>query len=202
LYLFLYRWHLLYYLTDKFTRKMKIKTFIIFALFIFFNYSVYSEDKKEAIKEYKLYDELRTLKDSCGDTGKEINEIVLSLVQLDIRKNTQNYIDYINLTKIEKEINDVTKGAYNLLLILDYERVIYQNNISNNKLNFVHNHSRTHIQFMLNVKLERAITNAKEYRIKIQNTTAVIAVNKSLEMMIKLQKWSKLNNNSGLIWVP
>jgi hypothetical protein len=170
---------------------MKIKTIIILTLIISFNYSVYSEDKKDAIKKYTLYEELRAIVDNFPNTANSIRAIKVELLKLKTEQNNKNAF-YVG--KTVEEINDVGNAAMNLLVCLSYEAVIYRSNISHPLLIYTHNNSREFFIKKLELDLNFAVRHLKEDRIKIQNTAAVIAINKSLELLYKLQKWVLTNS--------
>ena len=170
---------------------MKIKNLLILTLFISFNYSVHSEDKKEAIKEYKLYEELKTRVVDFTNSDDEIKEIINELLKLKTEENSSNaFYGY----KILESIRDVKAATMNLSVCLSYEEVIYRTNISHELLIFTHNNSRDYFMVGLKIELEDATKLLKRTRIKITNLTAVLAVNKSLELMDKLEKWVITNS--------
>ena len=80
---------------------MKIKTLLILTLLTSFNYSVYSEDKKDAIKEYKLDEELNTILKKYVKSIEETNGIREKLLKLvDGRPKSQNHIKYKYISSV------------------------------------------------------------------------------------------------------
>ena len=187
--------------THKFSNIMKIKTLLILTLFISFNYSVYSEDKIDAIKEYTLGGEILRMAINYQKSVKEIDDIGETLLELVISTKisaksitkSQNYIDSDNLIKIRSEIRGIEIKIRNLMNCLRYEKVIYQQNISNKSLRAVHSVNRVYFFKHLEHYIKRGLVTVKNHKIKIQNTTAVIAINKNLDLLTKLKEWAELN---------
>ena len=181
---------------------MKIKNLLILTLFISFNYSVHSEDKKEAIKKYKLYDELQTITDKLRVTSKEFVEIRDALLEIAGRQNSETFTTYDNMDKTVGEFDDVEDRAHNLLIFLSLEETILRQNISNVSLIGKHNLCRRHFIKSLERKLDLFVSLTKLRRVRIENTAAVIAVNKSLELVAELQKWLLINKKPVLKAFP
>ena len=185
-------------------KKMKINNILIFALFISFNYSVYSEDNKEAKKGYNLSDELEAIIFNLKVTSKEFVEISGDLLKTARHENSGNFTTYDNMDEIVDEFDDVINRAYNLLIFLSYERTIllFRENTSNVSLIDKHNFCRRYFIENLESKLDIFVKRTKLRRIRIQNTTAVIAINKSLELVAELQKWLVINKKPVLKALP
>ena len=178
---------------------MKIKNLLILTLFISFNYSVHSEDKKDAIKEYKLYEELDTIMNNYSESIEETDEIREILFKLVDGPKSQNYINYDNVLEICMDFHDIKMKTRNLMLCLSYEKVIYQQNISNKLLRATHSVNRVYFINILEQAINSGVKAVKNRRIKIQNATAVIAINKNLELLSKIKEWVLINKNKPVL---
>jgi hypothetical protein len=178
---------------------MKLKNLLILTLFISINYSVYSEDKKLTIKEYTLYEELNTILNNYSKSTEETNEIRRRLRELFEGPNSQNFINFDNLLAICVDLHAIKMRADNLMACLRYEKVIYQQNISNKLLIITHSINREYFFSNLESSIKLNVDAIKKRRIKIQNTTAVIAINKNLEQLSKIKEWVLINKNKPVL---
>jgi hypothetical protein len=190
---------------------MKIKTFLILTLLISFNYSVYSEDKKDGLKNetseikksQRASAELRTIQKKYFKYQREIHEIQKQLYELAKGSplESQNYINLEFTRIINTKFDLVREKIQNVLMCLRYENAIYKDSIYEgirDNVNLVNTHSvnrehyfRTFLRLISSVEEE-----SKDMRIKIQNTTAVISINKNLDLLTELKKWVVLNKKT------
>ena len=170
---------------------MKINNILIFALFISFNYSVYSEEKKE-IKSYKLFDEISSFIMENSNIDLELWEIINELNDAPSIDN-KNKDTILRIKNSRKWIEQTTSFLTHLRTIIHYEKIFHDEKSCNASVIIQHLKIRTAKFEAVYRFINSSVKSLKKDKVQIQNVSAVIAINKNLEQLENIKSWLKKN---------
>lgn len=149
---------------------------------------------------YRPLVQLYSLEIRYKKSYREIGEIINQLAELvdNSESQNQNDIDLKYLDHLHNRFDNVLDALAGCIICLEYEKVLLQNKTNKKLLIKTHSQQRSKAFASLFTYTTELKTLTKKHRIKIQNTTAVIAINEHLKLFTELHEWAAKNKYSPL----